>query len=219
MRRILGGIAGLVLTAGQAVAHPHVYIDSGLHLIFDDEGRLAAVRVIWAYDELYSLLVLEDMGLDSDYDGVLTAQETARLDGFDMAWDPDFAGDLYADAGGAEIAFSRPLEHTAELRDGRIVTMHTRALERRIDPAEVPVAFRIYDPSFYTAYTVSLPTRIEGREGCAAQLFAPEMDAANAQLLAALQELGATDMVNESDFPAIGAAFAEEIRLTCAPRS
>lgn len=219
MGRILGAIAGVALAAGQAAAHPHVFIDSGLHLIFDTEGRLAAVRVIWAYDEFYSLLVLEDMGLDADHDGVLTPEELARLDGFDMAWDPDFPGDLYGEAGGDEIALSRPLEHSTELRDGRIVTMHIRALETRLDPAELPVVFRVYDPSFYTAYTVALPTRIEGREGCAAEVLEPVMDEANAQLLAALAELGATDTVSEADFPAVGAAFADEIRLTCAPRS
>ncbi|MEY8837883.1 DUF1007 family protein, partial [Cribrihabitans sp. XS_ASV171] len=30
-------------------AHPHVFIDTGLELIFDDKGHLTHVRVEWAY--------------------------------------------------------------------------------------------------------------------------------------------------------------------------
>jgi ABC-type uncharacterized transport system substrate-binding protein len=71
MRRTLALLATLLPLP--AAAHPHVFIGTGLTLVLDADNRLAAIRVTWSYDELYSLLVLEERGLDSDYDGALTA--------------------------------------------------------------------------------------------------------------------------------------------------
>ena len=52
------------------------------------------MRVTWAYDEFYSLLVLEDMRLDQDADGVLTEAEEQFLSGFDAQWVEGYNGDL-----------------------------------------------------------------------------------------------------------------------------
>jgi len=65
-------------------AHPHIFVDTKLEVLVDAEGRLTHLRITWAYDEFYSLLVTEDRGLDPDYDGVLTDAEIASLNGFDM---------------------------------------------------------------------------------------------------------------------------------------
>lgn len=211
--------AALCLAPPGAGAHPHIFIDAGVHPLFDNAGRLAAVRVIWTYDEYYSLLVLEDLGLDADYDGLLSDAEKRRLDGFDMKWLPDYAGDLYVLSGGQEVGLSRPVEHSADMVDGRIVTTHTRALDERIAVAEDPVVFRIYDPTFYTAYHVALPTVIEGRTGCKAATVVPDLDAANQALKEALAELGTDESTVEMGFPEVGSVFAEEIHLTCAPSS
>jgi ABC-type uncharacterized transport system substrate-binding protein len=221
--RVLGGLAAAAVAAlglaSPALAHPHIFIDAAVHPVFDTDGKLAAVRVVWRYDELYSLLVLEDMGLDQDYDGVLTEAEIAALDGFDMNWDPDYAGDLYVLAEERELALSRPVEHSTQVQDGRIVTMHTRALETRVEVGTAPVVFQVYDPSFYTAYQLTLPSRVEGREDCTAQVYTPDLTDANRALLDALAELGANQSVEDYDFPAVGADFAEELRLACASPS
>ncbi len=219
MRRILGGTAGIWMLAGAAHAHPHIFVDTGLHPVFDDQGLLAAIRVVWSYDEMFSLLILEDKGLDPDYDGVLTEAETQALNGFDMQWIDGYEGDVYGLLGGVVLGLSGPLEHTADMVDGRIVSTHLRALDKRIDVGGQPVIFQAYDPTFYTAYHITLPTRIEGRDGCSAKVFLPNLDEANQILLDAISEVGADENIEDYDFPAVGADFAEEIRLTCAPLS
>ena len=45
----------------------------------DDQGRLAAIRVIWQYDAFASLFILESLEVDKDGDGVLTDDETAKV--------------------------------------------------------------------------------------------------------------------------------------------
>lgn len=219
MARLAALLAGLALLPGAASAHPHIFIDTGLRLGFDAQGRLASVRVIWSYDDLYSLLTFEDLGLDPDADGTLTDDELARLNGFDMAWIEGYDGDLKVNVGDMPLTLTGPLEWTTRVEQGRIVTMHTRAFETPVEVGSGGVSFRIYDPGFYTAYTVVLDTAIEGRAGCTAQLWRPDLTEANQQLLDALAELGATESVEDAGFPAVGAAFADEIRLTCAPPS
>ncbi|MEC9104101.1 MAG: DUF1007 family protein, partial [Pseudomonadota bacterium] len=96
---MMAGLAALSLAAGlwpgQAQAHPHVFVDTALTVELDAEQRITAVTVTWVYDDFYSLLVLQDMGLDEDADGILAPGELAQLDGWDMKWIEGYAGDLY----------------------------------------------------------------------------------------------------------------------------
>jgi ABC-type uncharacterized transport system substrate-binding protein len=222
MRYGAGAFLGLVLLAatlpGRADAHPHVFIDAGVTLIFDEEGQLGAVRIAWAYDELYSLLAVEEFGLDPDFDGVLTEQERAQLVGFDMNWIEGFEGDAYLLVDGGQVALSGPLEWDAAYEDGRVVTTHLRALPERVSISAGPAILQIYDPTYYTAYQISLPTRLENApEGCEAQVFVPDMEAAGDELRAALREFaGSDDAFMEAEFPPVGELFAEEVRVTCA---
>ena len=58
-----------VFAAFPALAHPHVFIDTSLEVIFDDQARATGVRISWTYDEYFSLVVAEDHKIDLDYDG------------------------------------------------------------------------------------------------------------------------------------------------------
>lgn len=215
MRRILTSLALACGLATPAQSHPHVFVDTGLELIFDDTGLLAAVRVTWAYDELFSLLITEDMGLDGDYDGVLTPEEKTKLTGFDMDWPDWFEGDLFLMVGDQKMPMSGPMEITADFTQSRIFTTHVRALDQRIEVGDDPVIFQVYDPGYYTAYEVSLTNRITGRDDCEAKVFGPDMDAAMQELQDALAEFAPSEDLEEVGWPAVGASFAEEVRVTC----
>lgn len=213
-------LAATLAVAGAPVgAHPHVFIDAGVTLIFDESGKLGAVRIVWVYDEFFSLIVLDEQGLDPDFDGILTEAEVARLSGFDMNWDAEFEGDSYLLAGEASVPLSRPLEWGATYGENRVVSTHLRALETRVAVGADPLILQIYDPTYYTSYEINLPVRLENApEGCSAQVFVPEPGAASAQLRAALEEFsGSFDPFLEVGFPAVGALFAHEVRVTCVP--
>ena len=111
MKRAVASLL-LALAANPLAAHPHIFVDTGLNLRFDAQGRLTEVEVIWVYDEFYSLLITEDRGLDPDFDGVLTAEELDDLQGFDMNWTPGFNGDLVVLQAGRELSLSGPMQAT-----------------------------------------------------------------------------------------------------------
>ena len=58
---------------------------------------------------------------------------------------------------------------------------------------------------------------LTGGSGCLAEIYVPDLDAADEALKAALAEYTA-DQDLEADFPAIGKNYAEEVRITCAAR-
>ncbi|MDO9526918.1 MAG: DUF1007 family protein [Gemmobacter sp.] len=210
--RSAAGLVFLMALAGQASAHPHVFIDAGLEFQFDAEGRAVALRVVWAYDDLTSLLIVEDRGLDKDGDGALDATETDALSGFDMNWDADFVGDTYVLLGDVPVTLGPPGDWTATYTNGRVISTHLRKLDPPVRPADLPLVVQVYDPGFYSAYTIASEPVLRDAIGCAAQVFAPDIEAAQVQLDAALAEF--TGDI-ESDFPAVGALYAEEVRVTC----
>ncbi len=197
-----------------ALAHPHVYIDTGLEFIVDDAGQLTHVRVTWAYDELYSLFTLEDMRLDQDSDGILTKNEEQFLSGFDAQWIAGYNGDLVVFADGAPVALSGPLEPTATTEDGRIVSSHLRAVEGGAVSAAALTA-KAFDESFYTAYDVTRPVIVTGPVSCQIDRVDPDIDGQLAQMQAFLLTLDADYDLEENDIPMVGESFASEIFVSC----
>ncbi len=196
-----------------AMAHPHVFIDTGLEFIVDEAGNLTHIRVTWAYDEFYSLLVLEDMRLDQDGDGVLTEAEEGFLTGFDAQWVEGYNGDLVVRMGDTVIPLSGPLEPQATTEDARIVTSHLRAVKDGAVKA-TGLSIKAFDESFYTAYEVTRPVTVSGA-ACEIERTDPDVDAELAQMQAFLLTLDADYDLEENDIPLVGERFATEIRLSC----
>lgn len=210
-------LVALLCAPAPAAAHPHIFIDTGLELMFDDSGRAVAVRVAWVYDDFYSLMMLSDRGLDPDGDGRLTNDEKAALNGFDMQWDADYQGDLYVlDGNGTPLPLSRPRDWTATVERGRIVSTHVRTFGTPVAVGPDPLVLQVYDPGYYTAYTILGTPALSGAgaRGCAVAVYEPDLTEAETQLQAMLQEYTA-DQDIEMEFPAVGANFAEEARVTC----
>ena len=217
MRRavILGA---MMAAAGPALAHPHVFIDAGFEVVFDTDGRATGLRIRWAYDELVSLSYITDRGLDPDFDGILTAEELTRLNGFDMGWHADFVGDSYALLGDAALALGRPADWTVGYDGGKVTSTHYRAFETPVnlggaDLGGADLVLQAYDPGYYTAYAV-VEAKVTGRAGCEVALYEPDRAAADQILQDALAEYAGGDEA-EAEFPAVGSAYAEEARVTC----
>lgn len=207
-------LAAALAGAGAAHAHPHIFVETGLQVVADDQGRATAIRVTWAYDELYSFLVIEDFGLDRDYDGVLTPEEEAQLAGFDMNWVEGFEGDVYASREGAALPLGPPLPVETRFEEGRIVTVHDRPLEAPL-PLDVPLVVEAYDPTFYTLYEVEGELGVAGRPDCPVDRQLADLAAAYDLLEEALYGMPE----DPENFPEVGAAFADRIVFACDPGS
>ena len=196
--------------ASPATAHPHVFIEAGLHVAVDANGKATGVTVTWEYDELYSLVSFEDLGLDSDYDGQLTPEELEQLDGFDLKWIDGYDGDLYLSTAAGPVAMGPPEGRGVTVVEGRIRSSHFRPLLHPVSARNLTL--RVYDPGFYTAYGLGLGITVDG--DCKAGVIAADHDKADARLKSLLAARAPDEF--EMDFPAVGEAYADTVAIQCA---
>lgn len=212
MLRVLSVL--MLLSTAPAGAHPHIFIDTRFEVILNDRNEATALRIGWTYDDLYALLIFGDLSLDPDGDGVLTPEEETRLNGFDMKWIEGFEGDTYVLMDGTPLAISGPRDWTASWQDGKLSSTHIRDLLTPVPVGEVPLVIQAYDPGYYVAHVILPPAVVTGGTGCSAQIYEADLDAADAALQAALLEFAPGSDV-EGQFPAVGAKFSDEVRVTC----
>ncbi|MDU8912016.1 DUF1007 family protein [Aestuariicoccus sp. MJ-SS9] len=207
MTRLLTAFLCLCM-APMAWAHPHIFVDTQLRIHVDADGLAHKVEMTWHYDDFFTLLILEDEGLDPDADGLLTPEEEARLKGFDLeVWPEGFEGDLYVFSGDRKLDLPRPEPVSATVENGRIVSTQTRD----IPPSPIAdLTIRQYDPTYYVAYTVR--EVVVFFADCQTEIAAPDLAAADA---AVKKEL---DTMPEDMFEIMkpGAHYAQTIRFQCA---
>ncbi|MDF1726864.1 MAG: DUF1007 family protein [Sulfitobacter sp.] len=213
MKHIAACLLSLCCATG-ALAHPHIFVDTGLELRFGPDGRLQQIEITWVYDELSSLLVTESMELDTDFDGKLTPEEQERLTGFDMNWIEGFNGDLEIYQNDRLLTLSGPSQATASYDGARIKTTHVRDIRSEVSPSD-PLSVLPYDQTFYSAYDVTLPVVLKGREGCRHSLEIPDPSEMNADILDQLGQLDSGSTPEEAGLPNIGRKMATTVTVTC----
>lgn len=207
MRR-LALLLAMMTGAHGAAAHPHIFVEAEIEIMMGESGP-EALRLTWTYDEFFSLLITGDLGLDEDADGELTARELATLSQMVLDWPEGFEGDFYVSRNGNPITIGQRRDHQARFENGHMIESMVYALP---DMAGAPLVLRVYDPFYYTAYTVT-DVQFSGGTGCRAQIARADLIAATErvdELLYAMPQDQA-----EVEFPAVGVDFADEITLTC----
>lgn len=199
---------GCLATPLGVQAHPHVYVTTRIVLEIDPEQRVTGVTMTWEYDDFFSLLIFEDMGLDDDADGTLTEAELDKLMGFDLVeWPEGFEGDLYLYSGNEKIDMPRPRPHDIAVRDGKIISTQKRDIPNV--PAEGLRIFQ-YDPTFYVAY--SLRGGIELPGPCTARILPPDLEEAEKEVKRLTEANTGEDLFMAVE---LGHLYAEEVSLTC----
>lgn len=189
-------------------AHPHVFVDTTLHLKISAEGQFEGIEISWTYDDFYSLLLIADEGLDPEGDGRLSDAELARLDGFDMQWIDGFQGDTFATLNGSAVTLGAPQPLGTSVENGRITTRHFRSARGPADG----LVIKAFDPTFYTAYSLVGPVTVEGP--CNINLEPADLDAAYTLVEELLYAIPAAQA--EAEYPEVGEAFADSVTLACA---
>lgn len=212
MKHILCAL-GLGLLAAPLSAHPHMFVDTGMTFEVDDRSRITGVTMSWTYDDFFTLLILEDYGLDPDGDGDLTKDELEILHGFDLIeWPEGFEGDLYLYSNGDKIEMPRPTPLSVAVENGQIT-----AVQHRVIPPVPTDGLEIlqYDPTYYVAYDVTQGVSFD-RPGCSATVTDPDQAAAQAAIEKELDGGSMEDIFNEMR---VGIHFSDRITVTCAQAS
>lgn len=195
--------------SGQAEAHPHVFVDARTGFSFDDQGRLTALRITWTYDAFTSLSLFDILDLDKDRDGKLNAEDRAKIVAGETDWAEGYMGDTYLEQDGQPVVLARPEAGSARLSDDRISVTFDLPLSTPTAVAGEMV-LRLYDPSYYYAY--SIVATDAGGGGCGARLVPFKADEATEELQRQLAKLSREDVPEQEN---VGRLFADEVWVSC----
>ncbi|MBR2656354.1 MAG: DUF1007 family protein [Loktanella sp.] len=197
-----------------ALAHPHVFVDVEMAVVFQPNGEVA-VRLDWVYDAYFSMLVTSDLGIDMNGDLQLTPEEQALLDEQIAAWPPDFDGDLEVLQGDRTMQLGPKRDHAMVYRDGLLRETHLRPVAQVAD-RNAPLTILPYDKTYYIAYSLAGNVRIEGRDDCEASVIPADLNAAYSLVDELLYGRPASDVGPDEEFPEVGRSFADTVVVTCA---
>ncbi len=164
--------AALVLPLQPAAAHPHVWVDTVVGLVFEQD-QVAAVELTWTFDGLFTAIILADF--DTDQNNVLDndEREQAEWNMSTVLAESNFFTHIRMD-GADELAIGTVVDFVVRLRevDNRAVMQFVVPLERPVDPEALTVA--AYDPSNYVSFSYEEidPVRYlgDGNLGCVPRL-------------------------------------------------
>ena len=73
--RILAtALTGLLLAAGAASAHPHVWVTMKSAVVYGPDGSITGVRHAWTFDDMYSAFAIQ--GLEQQEEGRVHARRS-----------------------------------------------------------------------------------------------------------------------------------------------
>ena len=95
---LLGLLLGL---ATPAAAHPHIFIDATVTVVFDDSGAVIGIRNSWTFDEAFSVWQIQ--GLDANNDGTTSPEEMQDLADENMVGLAEYQFYTFAGEGGETL--------------------------------------------------------------------------------------------------------------------
>jgi len=180
-------VLAILASLGPADAHPHVFADARAEISFDSDGRVAAVRNVWTFDEAFSAFSIA--GLDADGDGRIGPSELQTLaeENMDALAESDFFTQVTA--GGSKISADAPRDYSNTLNEGRLTLAFKLPLSEPVEPTR-PLSIGIFDPEYFVAFEFpeDAPlSLVDAPLGCEATLNRPpDLDAETMEFLAGL---------------------------------
>ncbi len=145
------GFAAVFATGGrEAAAHPHVYVDARVEVVFDKDGKITALRHVWRFDDAFSAFASQ--GLDKNGDGILSIEELQPLAKINVESLKDYDYFTFLKVGGKRSGFKIPTEYWLQSADGYLTLFYTLPLMQAVKPDATGVTVEVYDPGYFVDY-------------------------------------------------------------------
>ena len=163
----------LLLWSLAARAHPHVVVAVSSDVIFED-GKVAAIRHHWTFDDMYSAFVTANLGKDGKDPTTAELQPVAQTN-VESLQEFDFF--TYPKMNGKKAAFGAPKDYSMTF-DGKekTATLHFTVPLAEVAQSKLFV-FQIYDPSYFVAFAFEKgePVKLVGApQGCSLSVSKPK---------------------------------------------
>ncbi len=193
-----------------ALAHPHVWTDMIIKILFDDTGKAYGLHQTWLFDDYYTAYAVE--GTDRDGDGTPDQGELDEIMKVNMEHLKEYGYFTEATFKDEVLKLKPVTDMSTRMLDKRLEMSFVTPFEEPVSVAGTDFSYAIFDPTYYVEMLhaeTDMAVIISGApEGCAYKLIPPNPDpsaVAQAAMLDA-SERGATGL---------GSFFAERVSLTC----
>ncbi len=208
-------LAALAASASPALAHPHVWIEMRSDVVFNDQGEITAMNLMWTFDDAYAQMALD--GLDTNGDGVYSPSELELLTKENIASLKDYEFFTVMRFNGQKQALGEVTEF-GQIWSNEKLQLHMQVpLKVPVDPTKGEFVAKVYDPDFFIAldYAKDDPVTTIGAMPKACQVVVKPVatDTEVEQTRAMLSTKGPEwKPENDEDF---GALFAQPVTVQC----
>ena len=204
-------LAGLLIAAGAASAHPHVWVTMKSAVVYGPDGSITGVRHAWTFDDMYSAFAVQ--GLESKKKGEFTTEELKPLAQVNVESLKEYDFFTYAKANGKNVTFTEPVDYSLEFNPkDTVLTLHF-VLPLKAPLKAKALELEVFDPSYFVDFSLveKDPVSLEkAPAGCQIGLAKPqEMTKEMAQKLA---EIPPDGKIPDNSY---GAAFSNKISVKC----
>jgi ABC-type uncharacterized transport system substrate-binding protein len=214
-KRLLVAAAVLAgLAPAPASAHPHVFVDARLEVRFDAEGRIAALRHVWRFDDAFSAFATQ--GLDADGNGLYSLEELAPLAKVNVDSLKDFDYFTTPRAGKQRLGLKLPSDYHLEYDDGFLTLFYTLELKQPVKPAGDGVTIDVYDPSYFVDFDLvkdEPALLVAAPPGC--KLDVKRKTDPDAAAAALLSQIPATERDVPSELKAVTSTLNNRVTVRC----
>jgi ABC-type uncharacterized transport system substrate-binding protein len=153
------------LSASIAAAHPHVFINNRMTVLFEG-GKLKGISFRWTFDDMFSSMILTDFkpGVDGNFNAAAT--NAIKTGAFDNLKNYHYFLALFI--GGKAIKDMHIERFTPSVVEGtKLVYSFFVPLDLPIAAEEQTVSVTVYDDTYYVAFDLmrSDDVKIKGDEG------------------------------------------------------
>jgi ABC-type uncharacterized transport system substrate-binding protein len=168
LRRFAAALAvAFALSPAAADAHPHIFIEHHMQLMFDQTG-VVGVRMVWRFDEMYSTT------LRSDYTdtpkGPITAKDVQSLR--EQHFAPVAAKHFFARAtiNGERVPLDQFTDFEVKFVDNKAVYSFIIPLKPVSQAAKNTLEVTVFDPEYYIDFELAAeaPVKVAGGQKLAA---------------------------------------------------
>ena len=149
--RLILLLCGLFATV--AFAHPHVFVDAKVKVLFNESG-LTGIQNHWVYDEIYSTASIASV--DKDGDGKLSANESESLKSVVLN---EIAKSNYFNyvQSGSEFLVAQSIKNfRASVKNGRLVLDFVVGFSAPVGTDYSMLVIVVADPSNYVQVTADM---------------------------------------------------------------
>ena len=127
-------------------AHPHVFIDTTVTVIFDDEG-ISGFQIQWLFDEMFSSMIINDF--DEDYNFQFNSNEIENIENNAFSNLKNFHYFSYISLNRKDFPFKKVTNFSASIIGERLIYKFFIPYKIKAKESEQVVTVAVYDDSYY----------------------------------------------------------------------